>query len=349
MFQYQSPIPQMIQSGQFGVNSPIQQTGYNPYMNQQQPQIYGNTYIPQYQQPQVYGNPYSNITSIGMPQYQQPQQNNNFVFQPINNNYTYYQEPRYNYYDPYGAGQQNPYAGYQNYGGYSPFITPAQQQRQVTEQVELMKIKHRIVAGFYGKTLDEEELDRLVNPQNKANIPTAEEVANIQEAQFMNYLSTLARMPPQYKTATDIEAEYMRLYSENLHRELDNHSMAQFFDEDLWKLQREEWIRENISKNYGRNLSTTYNSNDYNELLNMHRSSNPYINKLMDDSRYDNNIDDLELGMNIVYDKERRRQAILEGRIPSFISSKENQERRNKWTNSILDQIYEKGGRLPNV
>lgn len=348
MYGYQSPIPQMIQTGQFGAYSPMQQTnGYNPYINQQQIQVVNS-------------------------QYQQPQQfNNNFVFQPINTNYTYYQEPRYNYYNPYGAqpynNYYNPYGGapqyynnyqnpygyqnsyytnYQSYGNYSPFISPAQQQKMMNEQVELMKIKHRIAAGFYGKTIDEDELDRIVNPRNEVNMPTQEEIANAQETQFMNYLSALARLPVQYENNADIQAKYARMYSENMHKELDNHSMAEFFDEDLWKLQREEWIRQNISRSASRNLSKTYDSNEYNELLNMHKGSNPYINEILDNSKYDNNIDDLELGMNDVFNRERRRLNVLTGKVPSFISSEETQKRRSAWTSQIMDQIYKKGAAI---
>ena len=134
-----------------------------------------------------------------------------------------------------------------------------------------------------------------------------------------------------------------------MHDALDNHSMAEFFSDDLWRLERETWIRDNIAKRNGRNLSKTYDSNAYNELLNFHRSNNPYTNQLMNSSRYDNNIDDLELGMNAVYDRERRRQAILNGKIPSFISSEETQKRRNEWTNQLINQIYAKGGKPINV
>ena len=75
----------------------------------------------------------------------------------------------------------------------------------------------------------------------------------------------------------------------------------------------------------------------------MHRSSNPYINELLDNSRYDNNIDDMELGMNIAFDKERRRKQILECKVPSFISSEETQRRRHEFTSQIMQAIYNKG------
>lgn len=335
---YQSSIPQMIQQGQFGVSSPIQQTGYNPYTNQQQ--MYN-------------GYQYNNMVPLNALPYNKA--NNNFVFQPINGYNNYYQPQRYDYYNPYGQQQNiyggyypptqyyNPYTGYQSYGNYSPFISPVQQQKMAAEQVALMKIKYKIAAAWDGKVLDEEELDRRINPQNEVNRLTVEQIAERQETEFINYVSALSRMPMQYENNADREARLMREYSANFHAEFDNHSLAEFLYDDLWKFEREEWIRENIIKSAGRNLSTTYNSNEYNELLNMHRSSSPYINDILNTSRYDNNIDDLEIGMNVVYDKERRRQAILSGKIPSFISSEETQKRRAAWTSQIMDQIYKKG------
>ena len=75
---------------------------------------------------------------------------------------------------------------------------------------------------------------------------------------------------------------------DNMHKALDDHSLCTFLEEDLWKLQREQWIADNISPNSrGRNLSATYNSNDFNELLRLHRSSNPYVDELLNNSRYD--------------------------------------------------------------
>lgn len=328
---YNTHLQEMIQTGQFGATSPMQQTGYNPYMNQQQP--------------------YSNIVPFGG--YQQPS-NNGFIFQPVQNTnyqYSYYQAPKYDYYNPYGAPQQyqynyqNPYAGYTSYGGYRPFISPMQQERMIGEQVELMKIKHRIVNAYFHKDVPEEELDKQLNPQNKVNMPTFEEQKNEQEYRFMQYLSYLATQP-QIESMAEHQAKILRQMSENMHRELDNHSLCQFLEDDLWRLEREEWIRKYINRNQGRNLSATYNSNDYNELLKMHRSSNPYINELLNTSHYDNNIDDYEMGMGSVYDRARRRQAILEGKVPSFISSEETQKRRAEWTNQIMQQIYKKGGNI---
>lgn len=337
---YQSPVQYMIQNGQFGVSSPMQQTDmYNPYMNQQQFNPYCNNMVP--------------INNTFQPQ-PQPQQQNGYVFQPVNTGYGCYQEPRYNYYDPYGYqqvpyGYRNPYAGYQGYGNYSPFVNPIMQQKMISDQIALTKLKYKIAASYHGMELNEQALDEALNPQRKISERSADEVAKWQNYRLLQNINNLVNSPVQYETNIDRQARYAREYSQNMHDALDHHSMAEFFSDDLWRLERETWIRNNISRRSGRNLSKTYDSAAYNELLQLHKSSNPYVNQLMNNSRYDNNIDDLELGMNVVYDKERRRQAILNGKVPSFISSEETQKRRNAWTNQLLDQIYSKGGRSPNV
>jgi len=137
----------------------------------------------------------------------------------------------------------------------------------------------------------------------------------------------------------------LNLMSYNLHQALDNHSLCEFLEDDLWKLQREFWIRDNLKLNGNRDLSTTYNSSDYNELLKLHNSStSSYVSDLLNNSRYDNNLDDIEIGMKMAFDRERRRKAILEGKVPDFISSDETQKRRHEWTQQLMNQIYRKGG-----
>lgn len=350
-----SPMQQMIYTGQFGTSAPMQQqsSGFNPYAQMQQPQQFNNI-------APINPNINNSTTYYGANYVQQQSANNGFVFKPIEEGY---QQQKYDYYNPYGntfnpygsyAQQQysygyQPYAQY-GYTNYIPYITPVQQRQIVNEQTELMKIKYRLVDKFFHRETDEEKLDQMLNPYNKANIPTIEEQKQTQFAQYMNFLSDLARKPDQVETEYSKNAAYIRAMSENMHKALDSHSLCTFLEEDLWKLQREFWIAENISpKSRGRNLSAVYDSNDFNELLNLHRSSNPYINELLDNSRYDNNIDDLAMGMDLAYDRARRRQALLEGKVPSFISDEETQKRRSAWTNQIISQIYNKGGTPPNV
>ena len=345
----------MIYNGAFGYSGPMTPQTFNPYQNNMIPfGNYNQPMIQSQQQYQYYNNPY------GM---QQPQ-NNGLVFQPIGGYQqqspysAYVQQQQSNYYNPYGnAFKQTPYGinqnytsygnsySYNNYGGYSPFISPVAMQQYQNQQVELFKMKYRLANHYVGNDIDEEYLDRLCNPNNPIHQKTEEQRSIDEEHRFMQYVSAVAAGRIQVpKSYAQQQADILNQMSYNKHQALDNHSLCEFLEEDLWRLQREEWIRQNIKINGNRDLSAVYNSNDFNELLKLHNSStNPYVNDLLNNSRYDNNLDDIEIGMNMAFDRERRRKAILEGKVPEFISSDETQKRRHEWTQQLMNQIYKKG------
>ena len=354
----------MIYTGQFGSSAPApaqQQTGFNPYAQPVQQSQYNNM-APMYSQPPQYS--FNNPGYYGM-------QNNNangFVFQPVQ------QQPRYDYYNPFGntfaqyhngsqpqysqmmnsGGYYQPYAQY-GYNNFRPYMTMADREKIITSQAELMKIKFRLADTFFGRTTDEEALDKRLNPLNEANRMTKEEMERISYINQMNQFAALFRQPQQPINANDARSfDILAQRSNNYHKELDNHSLFEFLENDLWKLNREIWIEENIvPRSRGRNLSTTYDSDEFNELLRLHRSSNPYVNDLLDNSRYDNNMDDLVKGMSSVFnaarDREARQRAVLESKVPDFVSDEETQRRRNAWTNYVLNAAYAKGVKPPNV
>ena len=131
--------------------------------------------------------------------------------------------------------------------------------------------------------------------------------------------------------------------SANFHKEYDGMGLCEFLEDHLWKFQREWWIRDNIDTKSSRNLLNTYSQNPYRELLNMHRSSNPYINDLLFNTKYDNNIDDMEIGMpSVLLTAEQRRRQILEGPVPQFISSAETQKKRNEFFNKLTSMTAAK-------
>lgn len=333
----------MIYGGAFGSSGPMNPQGFNPY----------NNIIPfgNYNQPMIQPQQYQ--------YYNNQPQNNGLVFQPVGgyqqqSPYGYNQPQQSNYYNPYGSTfNQNQYGytpygnsySYSNYNGYSPFISPLAAQQYQSQQVELFKMKYRMANHYIGNEVDEEYLDRLCNPNNPIHQKTEEQRSIDEDHKFMQYVSAVAdgriQVPKSYAQR---EAEMLNLMSYNMHQALDRHSLCEFLEEDLWRLQREEWIRQNIKVNGGRDLSAVYNSNDFNELLKLHNSSsNPYVNDLLNNSRYDNNLDDIEVGMNMAFERERRRKAILEGKVPEFISSDETQKRRHEWTQQLMNQIYRKG------
>lgn len=339
----------LIYNGAFGTSGPMNSQGFNPYQNNIIP--FGNYNQPIIQPQQQYQ--YYNNNLYG----NQPN-NNGLVFQPVGG----YQQPspygvyvkqqQSNYYNPYGntfnQSGYSPYGNsysYSNYGGYTPFISPMAIQQYQSQQTELFKIKYRLANHYVGNDIDEEYLDRLCNLNNPIHHKTEEQRSIDEDHRFMQYVSAVADgrvqvpRPQAYR-----EADILNQMSYNKHQVLDHHSLCQFLEEDLWRLQREEWIRQNIKINGNRDLSAVYNSSDFNELLKLHNSStNPYISDLLNNSRYDNNLDDIEVGMNMAFERERRRKAILEGKVPEFISSDETQKRRHEWTQQLMNQIYRKG------
>lgn len=329
----------MIQNGMFGSSAPNMNQGFNPYQNNMIQ--FGNYYPPNYQ-----------FMQTGYIQQPQP---NQYVFSPVPNNQTNYynpygntfnQQPQFNGMNPYGNGM-NPYQG-MGYNGYRPFVSPMMQAQIQNQNIQLFKIKFRLANTYLGNEINEEKLDVMCNPNNPANQRSQEQIQADEDFRFIQYAHRVSVGEiPQCPTHADRVAYQLNLMSYNTHKEFDNHSLCEFLNDDLWKLQREQWIRENIRPNGNRDLSAVYNSNDYNELLKLHNSSsNQYMNQILDNSRYDNNLDDMELGMQMAFDRERRRKQILEGRVPEFISSDETQKRRHDWTQKLMDQIYRKGAAI---
>ena len=344
----------MIYGGAFGSSGPMNLQGFNPYQNNMIP--FGNYNQPMIQPQEQYQ--YYNNNLYGSPQ----PQNNGLVFQPVGgyqppSPYGNYNQQQGNYYNPYGnTFNQSPYGqngyspygnsySYSNYGGYRPFISPVAMQQYQNQQIELFKIKYRMANHYVGNDINEDYLDKLCNPNNPIYQKTEEERMMDEEQKFIQYVSAISSGKIQTpRSYIQRQADMINLMSYNKHQALDKHSLCEFLEEDLWKLQREEWIRENINVHGDRNLSAVYNSSDFNELLKLHNSSSsPYISDLLNNSRYDNNLDDIEVGMNIAFEKEKRRKAILEGKVPEFISSDETQKRRHEWTQQLMNQIYRKG------
>lgn len=339
-------INEMIHGGGFGTSA--------PFMNPPEPPNnmipFGGYNVYQANQPQY--NYYNN--NLYNEQYNT---NNGFVFQPVTSYYApqspyggqspYGQQQQYNYYNPYGntfANVQNPYTA-NGYYNYTPFQSPLAMSQYQQQQIEMFKLKYRLANYYLGNEVDEEKLDRMCNPNNEVNRKTNEELREEAEFKHIQYISDVANgIYPEVEGPSRRQARILNLMSDNFHREFDDHSMCQFLEEDLWKLQREEWIRKYIKRNANRDLSSIYNSKDYNELLNLHNSSSsPYVNQILDNSRYDNNLDDIEIGVQMAMDKARRRRAILEGQVPTFISSEETQKRRHEFTQQLMNQIYRKG------
>lgn len=356
MVNYNSPVVQnMINNGQFGYNSPMtNDQQFNPYNNNQ----FMNS--PTYSQP-------NNIVSFGSMNYNQ-QTNNQYSFRPVNGGFDMgYNNQQYSPYQQNGYYQQN-YYGYNqynnncgnNYGELSPFLfspNPVQQQASsqyygcLTPQVSYQDIRDRqmgnaklkasIVNSYFGIKYDPKKIEQLYLDNR-----TEEQINRDKEYNNLLYWDNLFRQPPVGALETEAmkTARCITDMSRNFHEQFDNIGLCEFLEEHLWKFQREEWIRNNINIKSGRDLSRIYSMQNYNELLNLHRSSsNSYLGDLLDNTKYDNNLDDMEIGLpSVLLDAERRKRNILEGKVPTFISSPEVQKQREGYLNLVMEQVYNK-------
>lgn len=352
---------------------------YNPYG-----MAGGNPYQQQYQQPQQYTNMlpigsynYNNTAfanATQQPQQMQPQQQ--YIFTPVcQNNYgynnmnpysnynpqlqyagmqpqqQYYQQPTYDNPYPYMQQPQQMY-GYnplsQPYYGYRPFISMQQQEAMLESRVSMSKAKYAAAMTFLGQEIDQRAADLAYNPRNPMYQLNDDDMAdNYQWHQFMNYINNTKDIYECDNIITRMSNDYWQRKI-NYGKEFDNRSLCEFLEEDYHKINREFWIAENIKKGAnGRNLSTTYDSKEYNELLKMHQSSNPYIKELLDDSRYDNNIDDFEMGVKsaIEHIKSRNRKFMFEQPLPTTVSPADVQQRRALFTQEILNNTLNRGNK----
>ena len=288
----------------------------------------------------------NNMIPIGSTGYNQPYQP---VYQPA-----VYNQPVYDYNNPFGPPiqpQPNNYYNYipQYYGyGNAPYFSMMQAQQFMDEQSRLHKQKFRIICAANGAEYTDELYNKIFNPTIPVQQQSQKEIEIETHQRDVQMLVYWYNNQDQVYNPDLADANAINEYLRNYHNALDSHSLCEFIEKDYPKLRRELWIYENVKMDDSRDLSGVYSSQDYNDILYMHRSSNPYINNILSQSKYDNNIDDIEIGLATVYDEERRRRNALIPKIPEYISSPEVQEQRRLFTQTLMDQIYEKGVKQQN-
>ena len=348
-------LQNMIIEGNFGNTTPnnygYYNQQYNPYYNNIS--AYQQQYA--YNQPQYYYNPQqpSNIVPIG----QQNYNDNGYVFKPA---------PQSQYYNGgyYGGGlgcnQQyyNNGYGYNNgysmpyYGDYGYTLNPDGTERRMTyreaqqQQIDSFKIMIRCCDGFFGRTRTEEELEQIANPKPVIDERTQEQIQNDREFAEMQRISALQNMP---QPESNFQRKFRLLGEESYkrHQMYDNMSLFEFLNNNFWKLREQQWLEENVNRNSGRDLSRTYSSKNYNELLGLHKSSDSYTSQILDESKYESSLNDIEIGLGNIIEAQRRKKALLEGKVPTFISSEETQQRRSNFINKIIGNMYKKHGGGP--
>ena len=264
-----------------------QQQPYNPYNNPNYNYIFSRAQTP--------FNPYN----VSMP--------NNYIFAPAMPypQNPYYQQPKVDYYNPfpeYNNRQQLLYYGYNN--SYNPYYRPfmsVQMREQIMQQHTAMgKLRYKIACAGAGVEYKEATADEIFNPMNKINQMTDDDRVEANHWNFIMKVQYYLNNPNQFCVSEpQLTSLYIQTYFKNYHDMFDNHSLCEFFEEDYPRLMREFWIEENV-KRTGRDLNSTYSSDSYKELLNLHRSTNPYINHLLNDfnhDKYDNNSGDQDVGV----------------------------------------------------
>ena len=313
---------QMIVNGQFGQTMPPNNiigfnNAYQPMFNNQMNNYYAPEQYKYYQEPQFdYYNPWNNSFQN---QYQ-PQFNYNYNNQPYFYNANNQYQPQFNY----------------NYNNQPYFYnTNDQYQNYIHDQQYGYRVLCNIVNKYCNKGWSEEDIDNMLNPKSREN--NKENFEEIMQRREGDYLNHIINSPTPNEYNCSIIRNHMNAMRTlvEFHKNYDRHSMYEFLCKDLPEIFYGFWIEENCNPNATRDLSQLYNSDDYNELLKMHRSNNPYMNQILDNSRYDNNLDDNELGIELAFKRAKMKADLLEGRI----SSEEKMRRRELMTQEIINMI----------
>jgi len=315
---------------------PVQQQPYNPYNNPN----YNYIFQPSGQTP---FNPYN----VPMP--------NNYVFAPAMSypQNPFYQQPKVDYYNPfpeYNNRQQLLYYGYNN--GYNPYYRPfmsVQMREQIMQQHTAMgKLRYKIACAGAGIEYKETTADEIFNPMNKVNQMTDDDRIEANHWNFIMKVQYYLNNPnPFCVSEPQLTSLYIQTYFKNYHDMFDNHSLCEFFEEDYPRLMREFWIEENV-KRAARDLNSTYSSDSYKELLNLHRSNNPYINHLLNDfnhDNYDNNSGDQDVGVleMLQYGARKDYQSSHPIMKPNGITENpEIKKMRSQFIDTVMEQMNSK-------
>lgn len=311
------------------------------------PTVFQQAYYqqPQIPQPQVPQMPNSGTTvNIG---------GDGYVFQPVVQNYSNPYQKKDDYYNPYphlNPPQSSQYNGYRPFSPFSPFMSMDRQQRMLQSQIDMGKTKVKMMLGMIGKSdqYDEEMADKLLNPYNQGYIRDTKKMEEDAYWSDVERIHWAMNQPQMGMSPEQYNAQIIQQYQYNFHKEFDNHSLCQFFEEDLPKLMREFWIEENIDKNRGRDRSRDYRRDDYTELLGLHNVLSPFSKMLMDTSRYDNNAIQKQAEIGLEFAKRARDFASKKlseiHLIPpkEYLNTPEAIESRRQFTESLLDQMYQK-------
>ena len=262
-------------------------------------------------------------------------------------------------FQPYGYQQyQYGYGGGLRYSPYAPMMSLQMREQLKKQEIMKAKIKLRYISTFMNLGWTEEQIDEWANPDNPKNQKTPEQEKKDKEWAEWCMFHYYETHPPAQLSPQQMLGQQIQNQINVIHRELDSHSLCEFLEEDLPRLLREIWIDENIKKNATRQLNGTYDSQAYNELLNMHISSNPYLMRLLKAAEENNDNTgtislsskaDQELGemMDMMAEARDRADKWLKNRpslVNPILTSPEIVKQRHDFFEDLIAQMKEKHG-----
>ena len=297
----------------------------------------------------VNNNPYQYSQGSYVPLgYNSPQPNN---ILPIGggystNNYqpSYYQQPKYDYYNPYGAPiqQNNIYNGYNNQY-YQPNMYNSYQQNYYNQMndyamgiYEMYKIRAKMASG---QNFDEAKFDERFKPKPYSPRQyTKEELAIIEyEKKAPMYIGVIE------KPYTN-DSIFLNAYIASYQKPYEDHDAYTYICKDVPKMLEQEWIMKN-TKEIGRDFSKFYDSNKYSQLLRFHRDNSELLMDLAQKKL--TNSEDYEMGLATVNrlleeQKQAYKNGILKNPLSDLTKNPELMKKRNDFINACLQRVQEK-------
>lgn len=280
--------------------------------------------------------------------YNSPQPNN---ILPIGggystNNYqpSYYQQPKYDYYNPYGAPiqQNNIYNGYNNQY-YQPNMYNSYQQNYYNQMndyamgiYEMNKIRAKMASG---QNFDEAKFDERFKPKPYSPRQyTKEELAIIEyEKKAPMYIGVIE------KPYTN-DSIFLNAYIASYQKPYEDHDAYTYICKDVPRMLEQEWIMKN-TKEIGRDFSKFYDSNKYSQLLRFHRDNSELLMDLAQKKL--TNSEDYEMGLATVNrlleeQKQAYKNGILKNPLSDLTKNPELMKKRNDFINACLQRVQEK-------
>ena len=232
--------------------------------------------------------------------------------------------------------------------------TPLNKNYAIDNITDILTLKGNIISGYHGETIDRnkiyDKIHELFYPQTTMIDPyegmSAEQRKNEEDWQKCLQATNSYNQPEtiSLKTAA-VRAEINRQ-----RQGLEGHSLYQFLNDDLWKLERDEWERNNLLRFEDRMLNKTYNSNHYLEMLKAHRMNLIMQGYIEADPEYDyGSVYSEDDHPKFVVDPVTGRKSIKFPSVPKYLHSEEIEKRRHEWTDMVINGKYKEAAQAMGI